>query len=1088
MPVKKGLLFIVVLLISLDIQAQNPKPLSSDSLKNISLTGLKFRSIGPALTSGRVVDIAVNPANKAEYYVASGHGSLWKTSNNGTTFTPVFDGQVSYSMGTVKIDPGNTNIVWVGTGESNNQNNVIYGDGVYKSEDAGKSWKNMGLKNSGHIGGIVIDPNNSKIVYVAAYGDLRIEGGDRGVYKTMDGGITWRKVLNISNYTGCYELHMDPRYPLTLYTVAHQRQRNLYTGIRGGAETAIYKTTDSGATWQKIMKGLPGEDVGRIGLAISPANPDIIYSMVESKEESGVYRSTDRGASWTKQSSYNSSYPFYMQKIFCDPVNENKIYSMDVFNKVSDDGGKTWRNLGEKYKHVDNHVLWIDPENTNHLLSGCDGGVYESWDGAQAWAFKANLPIAEIYKVSTDNTYPFYYVYAGTQDNNSFAGPSRTRNNAGIANSDWFVTTGGDGFESQVDWKEGNYVYAQSQNGGLVRFDKRTGEELNIKPVELNDSAYRFDWSSPLLISKHDHKRLYFGANKLFRTNDQGNSWEEISTDLTRGVPQKMQKLMNRVWSMDELTSKGSMAQISAVAESPLDEHILFAGSGDGLLFYTVDAGKNWARSGSLKGLPEYARTTSIVLSAHNKLVAYVTFENVNGGNYKPFVYKTIDGGKTWNSLNNNLPEKGSTYSFAEDHIDPELLFVGTQYGIYFSNNGGKEWTQLKSGIPPAAITDIEIQQRENDLVVSTFGRGIYILDNYSALRNLGTENLKKPAIIFPVKDALMFIQSSPLGYPGKGFQGESYFTTPNPEVGAVITYFIKEDYKTLAEKRRDTEKEKQKKGEDFDMPVIDSLRKETLQPEAYLVFTITDDENNVVRKIKKSISKGVNRVVWDFRYPSPEPVSLTAPDNSVPWSSEKKGYMAVPGSYKVSLSKFDDGKFTELVSPQSFKCVALNNAEISAADKMTLNAFNKKVAELQRAVAAANAFRNELQGKMGYYKKAVLESQQLPLNMYETVLAIENKLELINRKINGDPLRAKYESVSPISVRSRIDDISGGLWSTTSAPTTTFIKSYEMVAGMFSNILNELKEVSEQARELENTMEKNKVPFTPGRLPVWKN
>lgn len=545
---------------------------------------------------------------------------------------------------------------------------------------------------------------------------------------------------------------------------------------------------------------------------------------------------------------------------------------------------------------------------------------------------------------------------------------------------------------------------------------------------------------------------------------------------------------MNRVWSMDELTSKGSMAQISAVAESPLDEHILFAGSGDGLLFYTVDAGKNWARSGSLKGLPEYARTTSIVLSAHNKLVAYVTFENVNGGNYKPFVYKTIDGGKTWNSLNNNLPEKGSTYSFAEDHIDPELLFVGTQYGIYFSNNGGKEWTQLKSGIPPAAITDIEIQQRENDLVVSTFGRGIYILDNYSALRNLGTENLKKPAIIFPVKDALMFIQSSPLGYPGKGFQGESYFTTPNPEVGAVITYFIKEDYKTLAEKRRDTEKEKQKKGEDFDMPVIDSLRKETLQPEAYLVFTITDDENNVVRKIKKSISKGVNRVVWDFRYPSPEPVSLTAPDNSVPWSSEKKGYMAVPGSYKVSLSKFDDGKFTELVSPQSFKCVALNNAEISAADKMTLNAFNKKVAELQRAVAAANAFRNELQGKMGYYKKAVLESQQLPLNMYETVLAIENKLELINRKINGDPLRAKYESVSPISVRSRIDDISGGLWSTTSAPTITFIKSYEMVAGMFSNILNELKEVSEQARELENTMEKNKVPFTPGRLPVWKN
>ncbi len=1071
-----------------NVQAQSNKALSSDSLKNISLSGLKFRSIGPALTSGRIVDIAVNPSNKAEYYVASGHGSLWKTSNNGTNFTPVFDGQVSYSIGTVKIDPGNTNIVWVGTGESNNQNNVIYGDGVYKSEDAGKSWKNMGLKNSGHIGGIVIDPNNSKIVYVAAYGDLRIEGGERGVYKTMDGGTTWRKVLNISNYTGCYELYIDPRSPLTLYTVAHQRMRNLYTGIRGGAETAIYKTTDSGSTWQKIMKGLPGEDVGRIGLAISPVNPDIIYSMVESKEESGVYRSTDRGASWTKQSSYNSSYPFYMQKIFCDPVNENKVYSMDVFNKVSDDAGKTWRNLGEKYKHVDNHVIWIDPSNTNHLLSGCDGGVYESWDGAQAWAFKANLPIAEIYKVSTDNTYPFYYVYAGTQDNNSFAGPSRTRNNAGIANSDWFITTGGDGFETQVDWKEGNYVYAQSQNGGLVRFDKRTGEEVNIKPVELNDSTYRFDWSSPLLISKHDHKRLYFGANKLFRTNDQGNSWVEISPDLTRGVPKKMQKLMNRAWSMDELASKGSMAQISAVAESPLDENILFAGSGDGLLFYTVDGGKNWTRTVALPGLPEYARATSIVLSSHNKLVGYAAFENVNGGNYKPFLFKTSDGGKTWNSLNSNLPEKGSTYSLAEDHVDPDLLFTGTQFGIYFSNNRGKEWIQLKMGIPPASITDIEIQQRENDLVVSTFGRGIYILDNYTALRNMGKDNLQKPAIIFPVKDALMFIQSSPLGYPGKGFQGDSYYTTPNPEVGAVITYFIKEDHKTLAQKRRETEKEKQKKGEDFDMPAIDSLRKETLQPDAYLVFIITDEENNVVRKIKKNINKGVNRVVWDFRYPSPEPVSLSAPDLSVPWASDNKGYMAVPGTYKVSLNKFEDGKFIELVSPQSFNCIALNNTEITGANKTTLNAFNKKVAELQRTVAGANAFRSELQGKIAYYKKAALESSQLSLSAYEMVLAIESKLEWINRNINGDALRAKYESVSPTSIRSRINDISGSLWNTTSAPTATYIQSYEVVAGMVANILDELKKVGDQARELENIMEKNNVPFTPGRLPVWKN
>ena len=1076
----------VLLLISLHITAQEIKPAASDSLKNISLSGLKFRSIGPALTSGRVVDIAVNPKNKAEYYVASGHGSLWKTSNNGISFSPVFDGQVSYSIGTVKIDPGNTNVIWVGTGESDNQSNVIYGDGVYKSEDAGKSWKNMGLKNSEHIGDIVIDPGNSKIVYVAAYGSLRNSGPDRGVYKTMDAGNTWRKILSISDYTGCYELHMDPRSSTTLYAVAHQRQRNLYTGIRGGAESAIYKTLDSGATWQKIMSGLPTEDVGRIGMAISPVNPDILYAMVEAKEEAGVYRSQDRGASWTKQNGYNSAYPFYMQKIFCDPKDENRLYSMDVYNKVSDDGGKTWRNLGEKNKHVDNHFLWIDPDNTNHLLSGCDGGVYESWDGAQAWDFKANLPIAEIYKVTTDNSYPFYYVYAGTQDNNSFGGPSRTRNNAGIANSDWFITTGGDGFESQVDWKEGNYVYAQSQNGGLVRFDKRTGEELPIKPVELNDSGYRFDWSSPLLISKHNNKRLYFAANKLFRTNDQGISWEEISPDLTRGVPKKMQKLMNRTWSMDELASKGSMAQISAIAESPLDENILFAGSGDGLLFYTTDGGKRWTRSETIPGLPEYARTSSITLSYHNKSTAYVAFENFNAGNYKPLLYKTTDGGRTWSSLNNNLPVKGSTYSVAEDHIDPNLLFAGTQFGIFFSNNGGNEWIQLKAGIPPASITDIEIQQKENDLVVCTFGRGIYILDNYAALRSLNKELLQKPADILPIKDAWMFIESSPLGNRGKSNQGENYFTAPNPEVGAVITYYIKEEFTTLAQKRREAEKEKQKKGEDFDMPVIDSLRKETLQPEAYLIFTIMDDENNVVRKIKKNINKGINRLVWNFRYPSPEPVSTS--ENSGPGSNESNGYMVVPGVYKVSLSKFENGKFTELVAPQTFKCVALNGEGIAASDKPALNAFNKKVAELLRAVTGANAYRNELQARLPYYKKAVFETSKLPLDTYEKVLAIEQQLELINRKINGDALRGKYESVGPTSLRSRIDDIAGGLWSTTSAPTATWQQSYDVVSGIFHGILNDLKTVSEQAKQLENIMELNNAPFTPGRLPVWKN
>ncbi|MEO6406195.1 MAG: hypothetical protein ABIY51_06960 [Ferruginibacter sp.] len=1061
--------------------------LKQDSLKSLSLSGLSFRGIGPALTSGRVVDIAVNPNNKAEYYVASGHGSLWKTSNDGISWKPIFDKQTSYAIGAVKVDPSNSNIVWVGTGENNNQNNVIYGDGVYKSEDGGKSWKNKGLKNSEQIGGIVIDPNNSGTVYVAAYGSLRNEGGERGIYKTTDGGKSWRRVLYVSPYTGFFEVHIDPRNSNTLYAVAHQRMRNLYTGVRGGPESAIYRSLDSGASWHKIMNGLPSEDMGRTGMAISPANPDILYAIVEAKEGAGFYKSSDRGASWTKQSSYVSSYPFYMNKIFADPKNENRVYSMDVNNQVTDDGGKTWKGLGERNKHVDNHTLYVDPENTNHMIAGCDGGVYETWDAAQNWEFKANLPIAEIYKVTTDNAIPFYNVYVGTQDNSSFGGPSRTINSSGIANSDWFFTTGGDGFETQVDWKDENIIYAQSQNGGLVRFDKKSGERLDIRPVELNDSGYRFDWSSPLLISKHNNKRLYFGANKLFRTNNQGSGWNEISGDLTRGVPKKMQKLMNRSWSMDELTNRGSMAQISAIAESPIDENILYVGSGDGLIYYTSNAGKNWYRSEQPMGLPEYARISNIVASSFSKDIAYAACENFNGGNYKPFLFKTINGGKTWSNLNGNLPEKGSTYAIAEDFIKPSLLFAGTQFGLFVSTDGGGEWVQLKNGLPPTAVTDIEVQKRESDLVISTFGRGIYILDDYSPLRYLSKENVQKPANIFPIKDALMFNEARPFVYRGKGFQGENFYTAPNPEVGAVFTYYLKNDYKSLAKRRRDVEKEKQKKNEDFDMPSIDSLRKELEEQSPYLLFTITDEQGNIIRRLKRDVNKGMNRTIWDLRYPSTESISLAAADNSVPWSTDSKGFLVAPGNYKVSLSKFDGEKFTELAGPQSFKVVPLNNRSLEGIDNKEMDAFNKKLGELVRAINGAQSYKNDLQSKIPYYKKAVLETASMPANSYQKVLELEKRINALNKKLNGDELRSRYESVGPTSLRNRVDGISGAMMYTLGGPTATQQQSFAIVNNLFSEILGELKTIGDDTEKFEQELERYGAPYTPGRLPVWK-
>ncbi len=1091
LPLKK-IAGAVLLLLSSFLSAQKKnspiaKAPAGDSLKNISLAALSFRSIGPAITGGRVIDIAVNPADNSEYFVASGHGSLWKTTNHGVTFNPTFEGQSSFAMGCVRIDPTNTNIIWVGTGENNNQVNAMYGDGIYKSEDGGKNWKNMGLQQSEHIGGIAIDPANGATVYAAAYGSIRNEGGDRGIYKTTDGGKTWTQSLKLSKYTGCFEVHMDPRNSMVLYAVAHQRMRNGYTSISGGPESAVYKSADSGATWQKIMKGMPAENVGRIGMIISPANPDILYAIVQAKEDFGVYKSTNRGASWSKQSTHVSAYPFYMQKLFADPKDENKVYSMDLLIQVSKDGGKTFKALGEKHKHVDNHVLWIDPSNTKHLLSGNDGGVYETWDMGQHWDFKANLPITEIYKVSTDNALPFYNVYIGTQDNNSLTGPSRNIHSSGITNREWTFTLGGDGFETQADWKDDNIIYAQSQNGGLVRYDKKTGEQLFIQPVNSIDSGFRFDWDAPLLISQHDNQRLYFGANKIFRSNDRGNTWDVISPDLTRGVPQKIQRLMNRSWSIDELASKGSLATISSIAESPLDENILYAGTADGQLYATYDGGKTWIRSADPAGVNEFIRVHHIIASRHNKMTAYAACQGLTAGNYKPMLFKTLDGGKTWFSIKGNLPEKGSTYCIAEDHIKEGLLFTGTQSGLYVTVDGGKEWMKCTNGLPTTTVMDIEIQRRENDLVVSTFGRGVYILDDYSALRHLTKETLQQRAAILPVKDALMYIESNPLGFAGRGFQGANFFTAANPPLGAVFTYYIKDDIKTLKQKRRDAEKEQQEKGEDIAFPSYDSLFKEAEEQEPYLLFTITDTQNNVIRKIKTGVSKGLNRTSWDLRYLPFKPISFTPFDDTYAWNTPDAGYMVTPGVYKVSLQQFAGGKFTELAGTQSFNCVPLNNAVITAADRKSLDSFNKKAAELSRALNGADAFRSDIAGKLSYLKQAVLDASAVPAGMYTQVLEIEKNLEAINRKINGDNLRIKFESSLPLSLKDRVDQITGALWSTTSAPTATFRTSYNFVADNFEYILAALKSAAANIEQIESQLEKYKAPYTPGRLPDWK-
>lgn len=1065
---------------------------SKDPFQSSTFSGLKFRSIGPAITSGRIVDLAVNPKNTSEYYVASASGGVWKTVNAGTTFDPVFDGEASFSIGCVTIDPTNPNTVWVGSGENNNQRVVGYGDGVYKSEDGGKSWKNMGLGKSEHIGKIVVDANNPDVVYVAAYGPVWNSGGERGIYKTTDGGKTWKNVLNVSEHTGFNEVMMDPRNSNVLYAAAHQRQRKVFTYIGGGPESALYKSTDGGNNWSKMMNGLPaGVDLGRIGMAMSPINPDYLFAIVEAADgKGGLFASTNRGASWEKRSSFTTSGNYY-QEIFCDPKNIDRIYAVNVYMQVSGDGGKTFHNLGEKSKHVDNHVIWVNPANTTHMLVGCDGGLYESFDAGQNWDYKQNIPVTQFYKVSLDNAFPFYNVYGGTQDNFSLGGPSRTRSANGIVNDNWFITNGGDGFESQADYVDENIVYAESQYGGLVRFDKKSGEILDIRPVETDiDAPYRFNWDAPLQISRHDHKRLYFGSNKVFRTDDQGSTWKTISGDLSRGIDRNKLTVMGKVWSVDAVAKNGSTdiyGQLTTIAESPMDENILYAGTDDGLVHVTTDGGKNWMKIDNIPGVPERTYVNAIIASAHNKNTAYAAFNHHRYGDFKPYLFKTTDAGKTWVAIQNNLPERGTTYCIAEDPKNASLLFAGTEFGVYFSIDGGAKWIQLKGGLPTIAVKDMEIQPRDNDLVLATFGRGFYVLDDITPLRNLAKADLAKTAFISPVRNAWMYIESMPLGIRGKGFQGESYWNVPNPTVGSTFTYYVKEEFKTLKEKRQAAEKEKIKIGEPPYYPSMDTLRMEDAQPAPHLLFSITDDAGKVVRRLKAPAKKGVNRIVWDFHTAVKGPIDFTPFDESQVFNSPDQGILVLPGDYKVSLSKFEDGVYTELVPAQPFKVEALNMATMAASDKKALNEFGKKAEDLHRAVDGADAYRSELLNKLKYMKQAVLETPSLDPALVNDMIGLEKRLNETNKKLNGDASLTRREFEAPTSINSRVGNIMGGLLSSTSAPTSTFMNSYNAAAKQFAPVLAEIKAVGEEVKKLEQKLEQAGAPYTPGRVPDWK-
>ncbi|MBI4891584.1 MAG: glycosyl hydrolase [Acidobacteria bacterium] len=1062
--------------------ASRPDP--NDPWQSGTFSSFRLRSIGPALMSGRVNIIQVNPTQPATWYAGVASGGVWKTTNAGTSWTPIFQNEGTYSIGDVVLDPRNANTIWVGTGECNNQRSVGWGDGVYRSDDGGRSWKNMGLKTSEHIGRIVIDPRDSNVVYVAAQGPLWSAGGERGLYKTTDGGKTWTQILKSSENTGVTDVAIDPSNPDVLLAATHQRRRHVWTMIHGGPESALYKSTDAGKSWRKITSGMPGGELGRIGLAFSPAQKGLVYASVEASDNgTGTYRSLDSGESWEKRSDM-AGQSMYYGRVVPDPNVADRLYTMTVVVQVSNDGGRTWAAVGERAKHVDTHDYWIDPRNSDHIISGCDGGIYETWDRGRLWRHMTNLSVTQFYNVDVDNASPIYNVYGGTQDNSTLGGPSSTRGTNGATNADWIIVTGGDGFVARVDPKDPDIVYGESQYGGLVRLNRRTAERTSIRPVEgKGEPALRFNWESPYLISPHSNARLYFGANRVFRSDDRGNSWTAISPDLTRQVDRNKLQVMGKIWPPEAIAkhqSTSTWGNLTALSESPKQAGLIYAGADDGLISVTEDGGKNWRKVDKIAALPDLSSIGPISVfvqrlaaSRHDANTVYALFDNHKNGDFKPYVLKSTDKGATWSSITGNLPANGPALAFAEDHVNPNLLFCGTEFGLYFTVDGGQKWIRLR-GLPTIAVRDLAIQQRENDLVLATFGRGFYVLDNYAPLRDIKTDLFNQPLHAFPIKNATIFVQDSGRS---RGFQGEQLWMAENPPFGATFTYWLKDAVKTKKQTRT-------AKKDSTDYPTQAELTAETDEEPPQVILTITGSDGKTVKRMTGPTARGIHRVNWNLRQPSASAgggFRRQTSDDDDEGSSFGGGAFVPPGTYKVSFAKRVGGITTPFGVEQSFTVEADAAAQIRPEDRKALSDFVTKVYRLQRQVTGSLEAANNAKTRLTAIKRALLDSPA-DAKLMDTASSLDRRLTAILRQFRGDETLRGLESGTPASIQSRISGAAFGIRNATGSPTGTQQMNYQIASEQFAAEKTKLDALLAEIKKFEQALDAAGVPYTQGR------
>ncbi len=889
-------------------------------IRTQDMAELRPRSIGPATTGGRIHDIEALPSDPSTIWVATASGGLWKSTNRGQQWTNVFDTMDVSTFGDVALAPSNPQIVYAGTGEQNNRQSTSYGNGVYRSDDGGATWRHLGLAETRHIGRIQVHPSDPDVAWVAALGNLWAPSEERGVFRTKDGGRTWQKVLYVDENTGAVDLAIDPSHPDVLYAAMYQRERRAWGFNGGGPGSGIYKTTNGGDTWNELTDGLPPGDKGRIGIALARSNPRVLMALVETadRDTQGTYRSEDAGSSWTRVSPMDGR-PMYYSHVFIDPTDANRVYTLATSSYVSDDGGRNWTEIGaaptyDVGVHSDHHALWIDPNDPDHLYLGGDGGLWESYDRGAAFRKMNNFPIGQFYDLAVDMRDP-YWVYGGLQDNHSFMGPSRTRRWAGIINDDWMETGFSDGTAWEADPRDAHFTYGSSSGGNFFRYDAYTGDILDINPVPPEGEEYRFDWAAPSKLSQHDPDVLYVGGNRLFISRDRGETWERTE-DLSRRIDREDLDIMG-VAGRDITISKNdgtsSYGEATTIGESPLDPAVLWVGFDDGNLQVSRDGGATWTEvSHNVTGLPDGTYVSRVIGSAKGAGVAWATFDAHRDGDFRPYVFRTEDFGATWTSMGAGLPGLGSVNVIVEHPDDPDVLFLGTEHHAFASTDDGRTWARIPN-LPTTLYDDILVHPREKDLVFGTHGRSIWILDDTRPF--VEWSRASGAAYLFSVRPTTLFQYKKDTSY-----RGNADFIGDNPDEGALITY-------RLGPGTGDA------------------------------VLRVTRDDGTVVRALQVPGSAGVHRVNWDLRHavPGRPDVWERFDDPELAHTLAMRGPLVAPGHYTLTLQ----ARGTEASRPLEVRAdpeMPISIAEYQARERFLVELLDlsTQVTETMRAMGVS--------------------------------------------------------------------------------------------------------------------------------------